>query len=114
MHPVSPIISDTDLMLFMEPTSPKGRDLRERDRYALHSGVIDSFGTGGEFMLRGRAAQNRDPAVWATAAAAAGYDPPERYILFELWVTEARANGYGDVELPEPGRWVATPQDAPQ
>jgi hypothetical protein len=29
----------------------------------------------------------------------------ERYILFELGVDDARCNGHGDVELPEPRRW---------
>jgi hypothetical protein len=34
-HPVTPIIADNALFVFMEPTSPKGRDLRERGWYAL-------------------------------------------------------------------------------
>ena len=28
VHPVTPILTDDGLFLFMEPTSPKGRDLR--------------------------------------------------------------------------------------
>jgi len=39
VHPVTPIITAEGLFLFMEPTSPKGRDLRERGWYALHNGV---------------------------------------------------------------------------
>jgi hypothetical protein len=39
--------------------------------------------------------------------AAASYEPAERYVLFELLVGAARANGYGDVTLPQPRRWSA-------
>ena len=41
----------------------------------------------------------------ATVAAAASYDPADRYVLFELRPTEVRCDGYGDVELPEHRRW---------
>jgi hypothetical protein len=105
VHPVTPIIAGGGLFLFMEPTSPKGRDLRERGWYALHSGVPDSLGTGGEFSVCGRGALTDDAGARAAAAMAAGYEPPERYVLFELSVLEARCTGYGDVVLPEPGRW---------
>ncbi len=46
VHPVTPIIGE-QLFLFMEPTSPKGDDLRRDDRYALHCAVEDSGGGGG-------------------------------------------------------------------
>jgi hypothetical protein len=107
VHPVTPIISG-GLFVFMEPTSPKGRDLRERGWYALHCGVPDSLGTGGEFTVSGRGALTDDAGARAAAASAAGYDPPERYILFELSVLDARSNGYGDVVLPEPRWWRPT------
>ena len=48
-----------------------------------------------------------DPDARATVAAAASYDPADRYVLFELRPIEVRCNGYGDVELPEPRRWRA-------
>jgi hypothetical protein len=35
-----------------EPTSPKGADLRERGWFALHNGVPDNAGTGGEASVR--------------------------------------------------------------
>jgi hypothetical protein len=47
VHPVAPIVGGGRLFVFMEPTSPKARDLRERDWYALHNGVPDTVGTGG-------------------------------------------------------------------
>ncbi|MGH2405330.1 MAG: pyridoxamine 5'-phosphate oxidase family protein, partial [bacterium] len=37
VHPVTPIVGEGRLFLFMEPTSPKGHDLRRDGRYALHS-----------------------------------------------------------------------------
>lgn len=36
VHPVTPIIGRGRLFIFMEPTSPKGHDLRRGSRYALH------------------------------------------------------------------------------
>jgi hypothetical protein len=105
VHPVSPIIGGGCLFLFMEPTSPKAADLRHRPRYAMHSAVPDSNGTGGEFFLSGRAEYTDDPEQRRLAEVAAGYDPASRYILFALSIDEARCNGYGDVSLPTPARW---------
>ena len=107
VHPVAPIIGGGRLFVFMEPTSPKGRDLRDRVWYGLHNGVPDTFGTGGEFFVSGRATLSDDPETRAIATEAAMYQPEDRYILFELGIDEARCNGYGDVPLPDPGRWVA-------
>jgi hypothetical protein len=107
VHPVTPIVSADGLYLFTEPTSPKGRDLRERGSYALHNGVPDNSGTGGEFRITGTGRLVDDPATRAAAAAASSYPPAQRYILFELLVSEAFANAYGDVELPSPSRWKA-------
>jgi hypothetical protein len=107
VHPVTPIVSSTGLYVFMEPNSPKGRDLRARRRFAMHNGVPDAEGSGGEFFLSGEGMAVDDDAVRVGAEAAASYEPVERYVLFELLVGSARANGYGDVTLPEPCRWSA-------
>jgi hypothetical protein len=107
VHPVTPIITADGLYLFMEPTSPKGDDLRERGAFALHNGVPDSAGTGGEASLRGTGRPVDDPAVRAAAVAAASYDVDDRYVLFELLVDEVRCKGYGEVELPPTRRWVS-------
>lgn len=107
VHPVTPIVADEGLFVFMEPTSPKGRDLRERRRYALHTSVPDDAGTGGEFALAGTADAVEDPGVRAAAAAAAIYDPDPGYVLFELRIAEARCKAYGDVRLPDRRRWSA-------
>jgi hypothetical protein len=108
VHPVTPILTSDGLFLFMEPTSPKGRDLRERGHYALHNGVPDTHGTGGEFFVSGKGFPLEDAAIRAVVAEAASYDPSDDYILFELKVSEARCNGYGDVPLPAHRRWTAT------
>jgi hypothetical protein len=107
VHPVTPILTADGLFLFMEPTSPKGQDLRERAWFALHSGVPDNQGSGGEFFVSGHGFVVDDSAVRALVAQSATYDPAERYVLFELRLTEARCNGYGDIPLPARPRWSA-------
>jgi hypothetical protein len=108
VHPVTPIVGDGRLFLFMEPTSPKGDDIARRGVYALHCLVTDANGTGGEFYVRGRGERVDSPHTRAIAAKAASYTPNDRYVLFELRVAEARCNGYGDVALPEPRSWRTT------
>jgi hypothetical protein len=105
VHPVTPVVTGEGLFVFMEPTSPKGTDVRERGWFALHNAVPDNAGTGGEASVTGRGVPVDDPEVRAAAVAAASYEPADRYVLFELHPTEVRANAYGDVELPEPRRW---------
>lgn len=105
VHPVTPIFTEVGLYLFMEPTSPKGRDLRERSWFALHNGVPDNAGTGGEFNVSGRAVAVDDPDIWSEVADAASYAPIDRYVLFEFQVSEARCHGYGDVPLPSTRVW---------
>ena len=108
VHPVTPVLTADGLYVFMEPTSPKGRDLVERAWFALHNGVADNEGTGGEAAVRGTGRLVADDAVRAAVVAAASYTPEDRYVLFELHPAEVRCNGYGDLALPERRRWVAT------
>ena len=107
VHPVTPIVTDDGLYVFMEPTSPKGVDLRERASFALHNGVPDNSGTGGEASVSGTGHLVEDAAVRAEVVAAASYVPADHYVLFELRPTEVRSNGYGDVVLPEHRSWKA-------
>jgi len=107
VHPVTPIFTVNGVYVFMEPTSPKGADLRERGWFAMHNGVADTAGTGGEASLTGTGRAVDDAAVRAKVVAAATYQPADRYVLFELQPTEVRCNGYGDVPLPEHRRWRA-------
>jgi hypothetical protein len=103
VHPVTPIIGE-QLFLFMEPTSPKGKDLQRDARYALHCSVEDSSGGGGEFYVRGRATFNDDHLVREQAVRASSYTPQDRYILFVLSVEYAFMNTYVDGN-PNTRRW---------
>ncbi|HET7489290.1 MAG TPA: pyridoxamine 5'-phosphate oxidase family protein [Acidimicrobiales bacterium] len=105
VHPVTPILTADGLYVFMEPSSPNGADLRRRGWFALHSGVPDNAGTGGEASVSGTGHAVEDAAVRATVAAAARYPAADRYVLFELRPSEVRCNGYGDVALPGRRRW---------
>lgn len=108
VHPVTPVLTDEGLFVFMEPDSPKGEDLRVRGWFALHNGVPDNAGSGGEFSVTGRGALVDDNGLWAEVATAASYEPDESYILFEFLISAVRAKAYGDTRLPSPARWSAT------
>lgn len=107
VRPVTPVLSDEGLFLFMEPTSPKGRDLEERGWFSIHNGVPDNAGAGGEFNAEGLAVAILDEDMWSTVASVASYTPLDRYVLFELRLSEARCHGYGDVDLPARRNWSA-------
>ena len=110
VHPVTPIVGADGLFVFMEPTSPKGYDLKRLARYALHSAVPNSGGDGGEFFVSGRAQLITDPARRAVAVQAARYAPKDRYILFELSVDAAASTLYEN-GLPLRARWTAEQKD---
>jgi 2-iminoacetate synthase ThiH len=108
LHPVSPFISAGRLYFYMEPTSPKAADLRRDPRYALHCGVEDNSGGGGEFSVTGEAREVTDPAERREAFAAAreaGYRPAERHVVFELKVGRVLATTYD--QGPKRRRWPA-------
>jgi hypothetical protein len=98
VHPVTPIVGEGHLFVFMEPTSPKGRDLQQDGRYAMHSSVQDSEGSNGEFFVTGRAQLQTAPEVRKLAERLSSYAPAERYILFELSVERALGTQYKDGE----------------
>jgi len=68
----------------MEPTSPKGHDLRRDGRYAIHCSVSDTSGAGGEFIITGQAHFIDNPELRALAVRLASYTPVDRYALFEF------------------------------
>ena len=103
VHPVTPIMGE-QLFLFMEPTSPKGKDLQRDGRYTLHCAVEDMSGGGGEFYVRGRATLTTDPTLRQQATQAASYTPSDLYILFVLTVDFAFMNRYIDGNAT-PHRW---------
>ena len=103
VHPVTPIIGE-QLFLFMEPDSPKGKDLQRDARYTLHCSVEDSSGGGGEFYVRGRAALTGDPLLREQAVRASSYAPQDRYIVFIFTIEFAFMNSYMDGK-PNSRRW---------
>ncbi|MCK6630614.1 MAG: pyridoxamine 5'-phosphate oxidase family protein [Anaerolineae bacterium] len=94
VHPLTPIIGQGHLFVFMEPTSPKGHDLRRDGRYALHCAVSDTSGASGEFSISGQAQLIDNPEVRALAVQLAPYSPAERYILFEFSLESAASTVY--------------------
>jgi hypothetical protein len=103
VHPVTPIIGE-QLFLFMEPTSPKGKDLQRDARYTLHCSVEDSSGGGGEFYVGGRATLTDDPLIREQAVSASSYVPQDRYIVFVFMIEFAFMNSYVDGK-PNSRRW---------
>jgi hypothetical protein len=95
VHPVTPIIGEGHFFLFMEPTSPKAKDLQRDGRYQIHCGMSDSSGQSGEFWCAGRA-RLLDDATLRALAAQIGYPPKPHYILFELDVERAQSTVYAE------------------
>ena len=93
VHPVTPIIGE-QLFLFMEPTSPKGKDLRRDARYTLHCSVSNSSGGEGEFYVRGRGTFSDDPLIREQAVRASSYVPADHYIVFIFTIEFAFMNIY--------------------
>jgi nitroimidazol reductase NimA-like FMN-containing flavoprotein (pyridoxamine 5'-phosphate oxidase superfamily) len=94
IHPMTPIIGQGHLFVFMEPTSPKGHDLKRDGRYAIHCAVNDTSGESGEFMITGQAYLVNDADQRTLAAKLASYAPKDRYILFKFDVESASSTIY--------------------
>ena len=103
VHPVTPIVGE-QLFLFMEPTSPKGKDLQRDARYSLHCAVENMSGGDGEFYVRGRATLSDDPQLREQAMKASPYAPQDYYILFVFSIEFAFMNNYVDGKA-NPQRW---------
>jgi uncharacterized pyridoxamine 5'-phosphate oxidase family protein len=96
VFPFTPIIGEGHFFIFMEPTSPKGNDLRRDPRYAIHCGVTDSSGQSGEVIVTGNARFIDDPELRALAVKLCPYTPAERYILFEFDLETVMLTEYPD------------------
>lgn len=96
VHPMTPIIGDGHLFVFMEPTSPKGHDLERDGRYAIHCAVTDTSGVSGEFIVTGQAHLIDDAELRAMAVRYCSYTPRERYVLFEFEIETAASTTYPD------------------
>ena len=104
VHPFTPIIGEGHFFVFMEPTSPKGNDLRRDARYAVHCAVTDNSGESGEVIVTGKAKFIEDPELRALAVKICPYTPAERYILFEFDVENVATTEYPDGN-PVRKRW---------
>lgn len=96
VHPFTPIIGEGHFFVFMEPTSPKGHDLRRDARYAVHCSVSDTSGESGEVIVTGQAKFMEDSEVRALAVRLCPYKPAERYILFEFDLESVLITEYKD------------------
>ncbi len=105
VHPVTPIVGRGRLFLFMEPTSPKGHDLRRDGRYAMHSAVGGPEGEGGEFVISGHARPVEDTETRGLATELSSYAPEDRYVLFELDVESALLTTYDEDDRAVRRRW---------
>jgi hypothetical protein len=96
VHPMTPIIGQGYLFVFMEPTSPKGRDLQRDGRYSMHCSVSDTSGASGEFIITGQAHLIHNSEVRALAVRLASYIPVDRYVLFDFDIESAASVIYPD------------------
>jgi hypothetical protein len=100
VHPFTPFVGSGRLFAFMEPTSPKARDLQRNKRYSMHSLVDDMYGTKGEFQITGEALLLPDSESRREALASCPYTdfapPLERHVLFEFKIDRCFTNFYSD------------------
>jgi hypothetical protein len=96
VHPFTPFVGSGRLFAFMEPTSPKGKDLERNGKYSMHSLVSDMHGTNGEFQISGMAHILPDQDSREIAVKASPYKPEERYIAFEFKIGSCLTNYYSD------------------
>lgn len=105
VHPVTPFVAEGHLFVFMDPRSPKARDLQRVGKFAMHSLVTDANGTGGEFLIMGHAVSQTDATLRRVAVQGCSYVPDEQYLLFEFLVERCLTNQYGEDFAPTMRRW---------
>ena len=108
LHPVTPLIGESQLYLFMEPTSPKGKDLERGSAYVLHSSVADNDGSNGEVLLTGYGRRVGDAASWEQANSLTTDKADTHHVLFEFGITEAFSTVYRDDDTVRT-RWKMHP-----
>lgn len=105
-HPVTPVIGEGRMFIFLEPSSPRTRDLEASPDYCLHCAMSDSSGSSGEFQVTGVATRITDPGTRVLAESFSTFRPSMRSLLFELLVTEALSTAYPSGQ-PKRRRWQA-------
>ena len=106
-HPVTPVIGDGRMFMFLEPSSPRVRDLDDNQDFCLHCAMSDSSGSSGEFQVTGIAVPSTDATTRDLAEANSSFRPSVRSVLFELFVTEAMSTEYPGGQ-PRRRRWQAS------
>lgn len=105
-HPVTPVIGGGYCFVFVEPSSPKARDLLEKGFYCLHCSMNDSSGSSGEFQVTGTAQQVGETEMRNLAESVSSFRPASRYVLFELKISEVRSTSYHG-STPKRQKWAA-------
>ena len=103
-HPVTPVIGEGRMFIFLEPSSPRTRELEDNADFSLHCAMSDSSGSSGEFQVTGTAHSVQDPSVRALAESVSSFRPSTRSVLFELYITEALSTAYPGGQ-PKRRRW---------
>ena len=105
-HPVTPVIGEGHCFLFVEPSSPKARDLLEKGFYCLHCSMNDSSGSSGEFQVTGIAEEVGETEMRNLAESVSSFRPASRYVLFELKMSEVLSTSYHG-STPRRQKWAA-------
>lgn len=103
-HPVTPVIGKGRMFIFLEPSSPRTRDLIESGDFCLHCAMSDSSGSSGEFQVTGVAQEVSDAEIRGIAESVSSFRPSTRSVLFELKITEAMSTAYRGGQ-PKRRRW---------
>ncbi|MDA0978475.1 MAG: pyridoxamine 5'-phosphate oxidase family protein [Proteobacteria bacterium] len=106
-HPVTPVIGEGHMFIFLEPSSPRTRDLIENPDYCLHCAMSDSSGSSGEFQVTGIARHSEDAGLRELAESISNFRPSTRSLLFELTITEALSTAYLGGQ-PKRRRWQSS------
>ncbi len=106
-HPVTPIIGKGRMFIFLEPSSPRTRDLKDNSDFCLHCAMSDSSGSSGEFQVVGTAIQIEDVETREIAESVCSFRPSLRSVLFELCLSEAMSTAYPGGQ-PKRRRWHLT------
>lgn len=103
-NPVTPVIGEGRMFIFLEPSSPRTHELIENGDFCLHCAMSDSSGSSGEFQVTGIAMRVEDPVIRGIAESVSSFRPSVRALLFELFITEALSTAYPGGQ-PRRRRW---------
>ena len=103
-HPVTPVVGEGHVFIFLEPSSPRTRDLEEISDFCLHCAMSDSSGSSGEFQMTGTAVKVENNKKRALAESISNFRPSTRSLLFELYIADALSTVYRNGQ-PKRRRW---------